>query len=246
MKQCRKCNERKGLDQFQKNASKVDGLQSYCRDCMNQANRESAARHVEAHRARNAKYDAEHAEERKAYRAAWREANVERIKARNAAYRETHREELREASRVYTAANSERLKAKYAADPEPAKARAKKYAAKNPERVLAQNQKWRAEHPERHREYMRRGAARRRARVAELPMFHVTAKDTRRLLSSPCAVTGCEGTDIQIDHVVPVVLGGTHGIGNFQPLCKSHNSAKSDRLWIEFRVYLATKAALAA
>jgi len=32
-KQCNKCKEEKPLSEFNKNRNKVDGLQSYCRDC---------------------------------------------------------------------------------------------------------------------------------------------------------------------------------------------------------------------
>jgi 5-methylcytosine-specific restriction endonuclease McrA len=82
--------------------------------------------------------------------------------------------------------------------------------------------------------------------MAGLPVYAISAKDMRRIHSSPCAVAGCDRTDIQLDHVVPIARGGSHGAGNAQPLCSSHNAAKGARLWIEFRVYLASLNTLAA
>jgi 5-methylcytosine-specific restriction endonuclease McrA len=34
---------------------------------------------------------------------------------------------------------------------------------------------------------------------------------------------------IEVDHVVPVVRGGTHELANVQPLCRSCNAAKGAR-----------------
>jgi HNH endonuclease. len=41
-----------------------------------------------------------------------------------------------------------------------------------------------------------------------------------------CSFPGCERTDIVIDHVKPIVLGGTHTADNLQPLCSLHNQKK--------------------
>ncbi len=246
MKTCTKCNQPLPLAAFQRNRSRPDGLQSYCRECMNLANRMSSAKNIDAKRARTAKYDREHAEERRAYRATWRKANAERIKARNAEYRAANKERIDSYNAEYNERTRDRRKAEYAANPEPAKQRARAWQLKNPNKVLERNRRWREANPERYREYMRLGTARRRARQANLPTFTVTTEDLRRIAARPCAVDGCTNTDIQVDHVIPIARGGAHGIGNLQPLCASHNAAKCARLWIEFRVYLSMKQQFAA
>ena len=43
-----------------------------------------------------------------------------------------------------------------------------------------------------------------------------------------CAACGAT-TDLQVDHVVPRSLGGTHEMGNLQVLCAKHNLEKRDR-----------------
>lgn len=246
MKKCSKCKTNKSLDDFQRNRSKPDGLQTQCRKCMNESNRQSAARHIEKKRERTCEYDRTHAEERRAYRAAWRKANAERIKARNAAYRAANADKIKAYNTEYTARTAEDRKAKYRANPEPTKQRVRKYQQRNAEKVRQKAREWREANPERYRVHMKAGAARRRTRMAELETYTVTEKDLRRILSSPCAVPGCTSDEIQVDHVIPVTRGGSHGIGNFQALCRSHNASKGARLWIEFRVYLRRREQVAA
>lgn len=43
--------------------------------------------------------------------------------------------------------------------------------------------------------------------------------------------------DLTLDHIVPVVRGGSHGIANLQTLCASCNEWKADSLWsVDYRV----------
>lgn len=170
------------------------------------------------------------------------------------AYRKSHHRANRERnnakSRAYRAANLERLRAydaaRHAANPQPMRDRARKWAQANKGRVAINVSRWRAENAEHVREMYRLRASLRRARRASLPTFTILPKDVRRILTSPCAVDGCLNTDIQIDHIIPIARGGSHGIGNLQPLCASHNAAKCARLWIEFRSYLALRNRTAA
>ena len=149
------------------------------------------------------------------------------------------------AARAWAQSNPERVKANW-----------QRWADQNRERMTAKARAYYESHPrdrakvaenarryywkdvERNRTLRRMNQRVRKARAARLPVFTVTAKDMRRLLSSPCAVTGCDRTDIQIDHIIPIARGGSHGAGNLQPLCAFHNRSKGARTWMEFRVYL--------
>lgn len=45
-----------------------------------------------------------------------------------------------------------------------------------------------------------------------------------------CLYPGCNRTDITMDHVIPLALGGTHTADNVQPLCSHHNKKKSAKI----------------
>lgn len=71
----------------------------------------------------------------------------------------------------------------------------------------------------------------------------VTARDIARLIDRhDCRCAYCRevlGADIEIDHVVPLVRGGRHAIGNLAPACRKCNRAKSSKLAVAFRRELA-------
>jgi 5-methylcytosine-specific restriction endonuclease McrA len=160
------------------------------------------------------------------------------------------------------------VKARYAANPEPTVMRVKAWQSVNREHVRARRAEYRAAHHAEMTEYrkanreaiaakaeawrkansgsVRAHVATRKARKRQQGAYFVTTRDLRRLLGSPCAVPGCIRTDIQLDHVIPLARGGSHGVGNLQPLCASHNASKHTKLWIEFRAYLARQHQLAA
>ena len=58
-------------------------------------------------------------------------------------------------------------------------------------------------------------------------------RERRRLLRPECAY--CGGLATTIDHVVPLSRGGTNFEGNLVSACRRCNSAKCDRLLIEWR-----------
>jgi 5-methylcytosine-specific restriction endonuclease McrA len=62
-------------------------------------------------------------------------------------------------------------------------------------------------------------------------IFFVSASELKKLYSSTCAL--CASADsIEIDHIVPISKGGSHSIGNLQPLCRPCNRSKSDKFLI--------------
>ena len=47
-------------------------------------------------------------------------------------------------------------------------------------------------------------------------------------LPTECLVDGCQNTDIEADHWMPLALGGLHCQDNCRPLCQWHNRSKHD------------------
>lgn len=73
----------------------------------------------------------------------------------------------------------------------------------------------------------------------ESKSYKILDKEFRKLYASPCAF--CGSTDkITMDHIIPISRSGNHSIGNLQPLCRSCNSSKNNRLVSEYKYYLAT------
>lgn len=66
---------------------------------------------------------------------------------------------------------------------------------------------------------------------ARLRLLHVWRSQGRNC-------TFCNGPADTIDHLIPLVRGGTNYEGNLAPACRSCNSRKQDRLVIEFRLGL--------
>ena len=143
--------------------------------------------------------------------------------------------------------------------------RQKRYYEKNREKILAKGresyaknleksrsdrrkrvQEWRKRNPTRgaenakayakaHPEAKRLSEQKRRIRKLNNGEFQILAKETNRLLSSPCANCGSKA-DITLDHIIPISRGGRHSIGNLQSLCRPCNSSKNAKTIMEWRV----------
>lgn len=61
----------------------------------------------------------------------------------------------------------------------------------------------------------------------------ILRRDVYALHGCRCLCCG-ETEKIELDHVIPVSLGGSNDVDNLQPLCRSCNSKKADR-YIDFR-----------
>lgn len=67
---------------------------------------------------------------------------------------------------------------------------------------------------------------RRRATMQNNGVYLVTDKELKKLYSSPCYYCGSKDR-ITLDHIIPIIKGGTHSIGNLIAACKSCNSQKN-------------------
>lgn len=79
---------------------------------------------------------------------------------------------------------------------------------------------------------------RRRARLKDAPTFLMTARDWRRLVSryrGECAYCGQGGLPLTREHVIPLIRGGHHRLGNVLPVCAPCNYSKRDRFIVEWR-----------
>lgn len=78
---------------------------------------------------------------------------------------------------------------------------------------------------------------RRRARFNAANIPGVSAADWQKLVArygGRCAYCRSDGP-ISVDHIIPLVRGGRHSIGNVLPACMSCNSSKKDLLLADWR-----------
>jgi hypothetical protein len=108
------------------------------------------------------------------------------------------------------------------------------YRARNRIELLQKKAEWAVNNPH----LVRANAQRQLAKRKGAQVFQITLPDLIRLLTSPCVIEGCTNIDIEMDHIVPLSKGGTHSIGNLQPLCSHHNRTKHNKLMWEYRILL--------
>ena len=118
-------------------------------------------------------------------------------------------------------------------NPQKVKKYAQKYfqniKARDKDKRSAEFKNWRLENPEKDKDRSHR----RRARLRNAKTFSVTSKEIKLLLLKPCFYCGNKSS--QIDHIVPLSRGGTHGIGNLIQACAPCNHSKKDKLIMEWR-----------
>ena len=136
------------------------------------------------------------------------------IRIRSRAQYEKHKEQRLADKARYRAEHRERLR---------------QGAVEYRKRAWDVNKRWRTAN----REKIRLTAQRRRARILAATQGQILPKEIRRMLDRPCAY--CGGKSHEIDHVIPLVRGGKHAIGNLIQACESCNSRKNSKLAIEWK-----------
>jgi len=224
LKFCPECQERKAREEFAKNKNTSDGLTVYCKVCRNARER---ARH---------EADTE-GKERRARRYRQQCEDPKFIKAqadRSAAWYARASED-----EAFMARRRQRDRDTYASKPDYGRAKAQRQWAE-----MTATEEGRAAANARHANYVRQ-------RYAEDEDFRQYVRDyfrtrnaTKRsnggslsitdwqklcaLSAGRCLKCGREG--VELDHVIPVALGGSSNVINVQPLCRSCNASKRDQI----------------
>ena len=166
--------------------------------------------------------------------AAYRARNPEVVKRAQSNYRLRNQEKRRAATAAWIAANSQHVRAY-----------ARQYRAENAGRRSTVMAAWRAREKDSVRAYAAAYRKANRTRLAEAEsrrrvakrdngVFVITDRDLATLFAGSCSACGTRES-LTIDHLIPIVRGGRHSIGNLQLLCGSCNSSKRAQLPIEFR-----------
>jgi 5-methylcytosine-specific restriction endonuclease McrA len=142
---------------------------------------------------------------------------------------EANAELLRQKSKDYRLANPEKVKALRRAwkqaNPEKNVASVVAYQRRNPEKHAVYAKNYRDKNKDKYAVWSRN----RQAKLANCKTYYISDKEIDKLYSDPCVACGSK-TKQTIDHIIPIDLGGSHGIGNLQTLCLSCNSSKRNRV----------------
>jgi 5-methylcytosine-specific restriction endonuclease McrA len=133
---------------------------------------------------------------------------------RAATYRANNPELMRQKRLAWKRANSQKNVASVVA-----------YQRRNPEKRAKATKKYREANKDRYNVWSQQ----RQAKLKNCKTYQVSNKEINRLYSSACVSCG-KNKDQTIDHIIPIDLGGSHGIGNLQTLCLSCNSSKRNRV----------------
>jgi 5-methylcytosine-specific restriction endonuclease McrA len=158
----------------------------------------------------------------------WKHENKQKVLAGQKAYRERNRELLNEKSRKY---NLESKDKKLESN--------RKYKERNKEKTLEYNREYRKNNPEvaheyylktKERDHERRAACvrNRRARRNYIEGKITSSEwiDLKEKYGNKCLCCGRTDVKLELDHVIPLAIGGEHNINNAQPLCRSCNGRK--------------------
>ena len=196
--------------------------------------------HPEKFRERSRKYRKAHPEKCRESGRKWREANPEKKKEWNKNYCNAHPEKVREKSRRYRKAHPERCREQnrkhYKAHPERCRERVRKHRKTHPEKVREQVRKYQKAHPE----ICRLIKQKRREKLHNLIRAYTLQewKDKLNAANGFCPGYECEPhfvgkENLSMDHTPPVSkapIGFVYTINDINPLCRSCNSRKWNKL----------------
>lgn len=241
-KRCRVCGLEKPFELLVKDKNRRDGVRLICKACeadrVRSWRRNNLEKAREARRCRRAANRGVVNEENRC----WRAAHPEKVRESNRRWKAKNRERVREAARRRRAANRGKVNEKHqqwrTVNSERVKENARHWRAAHPEKVREIGRRWRAKNREKVREMARLGRFERRVRVRSAPGKFTTAEwlQLKEHYSFRCLCCGRQEPEVRltIDHVIPLILGGTNSIENIQPLCRSCNSRKGRKI-IDYR-----------
>ena len=211
-KQCTRCGKVKYFGEFGKHEGCAGGVNSRCKSCVSESRRKWRKDNQEKIRENNRK---------------WYEANNEKARESSRKWYEANKEKVRESSRKYREENSEKRR-EYN----------RKWKRNNPEKHREHNRKWQNDNPEKRRENHHR----RRARVANAAGSFTAEQWQARLEyhGNRCIYCGCDGK-MTIEHLIPLVRGGTNWPSNLAPSCRSCNCSKGTKTHFEFLEWIASR-----
>lgn len=222
-KRCRICQTEKPIEEFR--TTQKGGWRTECRVCERAQQRASYAANPERRRAQVMAWYSRNKEKALMRSRERRQANLEYYRAKYKERHKQHQEQEREYRRHrwanLTQEERDALNAKW-------RDYKREYQARYPRRGEV-GRNWRKRYPERNAEKERRRVARKKKApvIEKIDRLAIIARD-----NGTCYLCGTKptGSDLTIDHVVPLSKGGSHTADNLRVACRRCNIRKGDRL----------------
>lgn len=237
-KQCTRCLVTRCQGEFSKDKHLKSGLKSICKICNRERVKLWHQQHVEHEKA----YQEAHKERQRERGRAYYQNNKEKFRE----YRQSHAEAIQKYKKEWWQKHYLIDKARRDARREQINERRRVRYHNNPEPSKNRSRAYKLEHPNHYREYaraypeiIRTKTAHRRARKKNATGTY-TVKEWQSLKEQyeyTCLCCGLKEPEIKltIDHVVPLIRGGSNTIDNIQPLCFSCNSKKRAKI-VDYRL----------
>jgi hypothetical protein len=225
LKRCTKCREYKPLTEYIKSKANKDGLYIYCNDCRIAKKKLEYQKNKDKYNERSAKYFYDNHEQAKEQQKKYREQNKDSINARAKNYREANKERIAEWQRGYRERNRETLKIYDT------------IRQSNPERKAKHNiscQRYHATEKGNLTAQLSRERYRNRQAGASSTLTRTQWNACKDMFDNTCAYCGKSLKNLTQDHFIPLSKGGGYDANNIIPCCKSCNSSKQDKDFLEW------------
>jgi hypothetical protein len=205
-KKCTKCGKEKQLSEFYKD-TKRSGFVSQCKMCCSVRAKEYRLKNLEEVRIKKREYESSHRDKARIRLQKWRANNPER-----------DNEVRLKSVRKWRAENPERSRSLNLL-----------WHHANPEKAKQSTRNWRAKNPEKVRTTKKNRAARKKGAIGIITVREWN--DMKELYGFTCLRCKLKEPEIELtlDHVMPLVMGGSNMISNAQPLCRTCNGWKQGR-----------------
>jgi hypothetical protein len=224
-KRCTECKGYKPLTEYINAKQYKDGLGIYCKDCRKAKKKADYEKHKDKCNERSTKYYYENLEEIKKQGKKYREQNKNHINAQAKIYRDVNKERIAEWQKGYRERNEKNLRIKDALKrtklgyKEKHKERNKKYYKTEKGQFTAQ---------------LSRERYRNRQAGVSSTLTRTQWNACKQMFDYTCAYCGKSLNNLTQDHFIPLSKGGGYDANNIIPCCKSCNSSKQDKDFLEW------------
>ena len=214
-KKCSKCEEILHVSRYYKSKKCKYGVNSYCKQCQNNQNKEYKEKHEQEIKDYQDKYKEEHREEKLRRDRKYYKNNKEIISKKNKVRYENNKEKYSEIGKTYYKEHrEERLEYR------------KQYYQEHKEEIRKYNEKYRKENPQ-----VQFNGHHKRKQLEENQGNGVSREqwfECFEFFNWECAYSGIQLTkdNRNLDHIVALDNGGEHEIWNCVPILNIYNSSK--------------------